>query len=277
MVMDPGLLTVATCHFLISICDREQVAQVRGRPIYKITHVALIPLSSQADADKAITAARAHVTRQNSAPGRGAEDSDSDSEEGAPSVTDSLLEDHVTAPPPSADAGAGQKGTAQARTSVAEDVMQRKGVYGRFADKWFSRKGWSADNRRLQGLRSDEDLRAKNVPANVDSIVSPEDADPPSPPNLAKDVADPVSPKDIPTALQGDNEATTVALLPKILQTTQMYFSSGNFFFAYDYDISHGIGQQSSSSSLPLFQQFDPLVRKRHSRCYATQRQLTPC
>ncbi|KAH8643578.1 hypothetical protein IG631_01041 [Alternaria alternata] len=38
-----------------------------------------------------------------------------------------------------------------------------------------------------------------------------------------------------------------------------MYFSSGNFFFSYDYDISHGIGQQQPSSSVALFKQFDPL------------------
>ncbi|KAK7179208.1 hypothetical protein DPSP01_011758 [Paraphaeosphaeria sporulosa] len=56
-----GLLKIATSYFLISICDCEQVAQIRSKPSYKITNVALIPLSSQADADKAITSARDHV------------------------------------------------------------------------------------------------------------------------------------------------------------------------------------------------------------------------
>ncbi|KAI4705431.1 hypothetical protein J4E81_000313 [Alternaria sp. BMP 2799] len=260
-----GLLKVATSYFLISISDREQVALVRGKPIYKITDVALIPLSSQADADKAIAATRDHLKRRNRAPGLEDEDSDSDSEDGAPSVTDSLVEDSSSTPSEVKDSVTGQKGSAQRKTSVAEDVIQRKGVYGRFADKWFSRKGWSADNRRLQGLSSEENLAAKNVPQNVDSGVPKEEEQPKSEskpdaiPTDDKDISEPVSPEAIPKALGGEKDAATVALLPKILQTTKMYFSSGNFFFSYDYDISHGIGQQQASSSVALFKQFDPL------------------
>ncbi|KAI4929907.1 hypothetical protein J4E85_004528 [Alternaria conjuncta] len=260
-----GLLKVATSYFLISISDREQVALVRGKPIYKITDVALIPLSSQADADKAIAATRDHLKRRNRAPGLEDDDSDSDSEDGAPSVTDSLVEDSSSTPSEVKDSVTGQKGSAQRKTSVAEDVIQRKGVYGRFANKWFSRKGWSADNRRLQGLSSEENLAAKNVPQNVDSGVPKEEEQPKSeskPDAIStddKDISEPVSPEAIPKALGGEKDAATVALLPKILQTTKMYFSSGNFFFSYDYDISHGIGQQQASSSVALFKQFDPL------------------
>jgi hypothetical protein len=250
---------------LISISDREQVALIRGKPIYKITNVALIPLSSQADADKAIVATRDHLKRRNRAPGLDDEDTDSESEDGAPSVTDSIVEDSSSAPSEVKDTVTGQKGTAAQKTSVAEDVIQRKGVYGRFADKWFSRKGWSADNRRLQGLSSEENLAAKNVPQNVDSGMPKEEEQPKTEskpdaiPTSDKDISEPVSPEAIPKALSGEKDAATVALLPKILQTTKMYFSSGNFFFSYDYDISHGIGQQQPSSSVALFKQFDPL------------------
>jgi hypothetical protein len=250
---------------LISISDREQVALIRGKPIYKITNVALIPLSSQADADKAIVATRDHLKRRNRAPGLDDEDTDSESEDGAPSVTDSIVEDSSSAPSEVKDTVTGQKGTAAQKTSVAEDVIQRKGVYGRFADKWFSRKGWNADNRRLQGLSSEENLAAKNVPQNVDSGMPKEEEQPKTEskpdaiPTSDKDISEPVSPEAIPKALSGEKDAATVALLPKILQTTKMYFSSGNFFFSYDYDISHGIGQQQPSSSVALFKQFDPL------------------
>jgi hypothetical protein len=176
------------------------------------------------------------------------------------------MEEPAPAPSEVKDAVTGQRGSAEPKTSVAEDVMQRKGVYGRFADKWFSRKGWSADNRRLQGLSSEENL-AKNVPQNVDSVMATEEEQPKSQskpdaiPTDDKNIEEPVSPEAIPKALSGEKDATTVALLPKILQTTKMYFSSGNFFFSYDYDISHGIGQQQPSTSVPLFKQFDPLVR----------------
>jgi hypothetical protein len=181
-------------------------------------------------------------------------------------VTDSLVEDSSSTPSEVKDSVTGQKGSAQQKTSVAEDVIQRKGVYGRFANKWFSRKGWSADNRRLQGLSSEENLAAKNVPQNVDSGVPKEEEEPRSEskpdsiPTDDKNIPESVSPEAIPKALGGEKDAATVALLPKVLQTTKMYFSSGNFFFSYDYDISHGIGQQQPSSSIALFKQFDPLV-----------------
>lgn len=233
------------------------MAQIRGKPIYKITDVALIPLSSQAEAHKAITSAHEHAHRH-SARADG-EDSESDDEDDAASVTDSLVEEGTTATSEVKDPVTGQLGPAQPSTSVAEDVIQRKGVYGRFADKWFSKKGWSADSRRTQGLSS------ADVPKNVDS--TPNDTEQPAKvkdietlPSHDKDTPKEVNPEDIPKALEGQKDATTVALLPKILQTTRMYFSSGNFFFSYDYDLSHGIGNQQPSSSLPLHKQFDPLV-----------------
>ena len=37
------------------------------------------------------------------------------------------------------------------RTSIAEDVIDKKGVYGRFADKWFSKRGWNVEKRRALG------------------------------------------------------------------------------------------------------------------------------
>ncbi|CAO2652657.1 Nn.00g009400.m01.CDS01 [Neocucurbitaria sp. VM-36] len=268
-----GLLKVATSYFLVSICSREQVAQICGKPIYKITDVALIPLSSQADADKAIATTREHVKRHSRALGAAEDATDSESEDDAPSVNESLVEEAATARSEVTDSPTGQKGAAQRKTSVAEDVIQRKGVYGRFAEKWFSRKGWSADSRRLQGLSSEEDLAAKNtpVPDNVDSLVSPKEDEHPTSeskpdaiPTDDKHVQEPLSPEEIPKALSGEKDATTVALLPKILQTTRMYFSSGNFFYSYDYDISHGVGEQQPNSSLPLFKQFDPLFFWNH-------------
>ncbi|KAF2864958.1 SacI domain-containing protein [Massariosphaeria phaeospora] len=255
-----GLLKVATSYFLISICGREQVAEVRGKPIYKITDVALIPLSSQADADKAIVAASEHAQRHIKTQGNTEDDSASGSEDDAPSVTDSLLEESVSPLRDVTDPLTGQKTTRERRTSVAEDVLQRKGLYGRFADKWFSTKGWSSDSRRLN-----EASTGKGVPKNVDSTVPTEEEHPTSAPDpnalptTDKDVSGPMSPAAIPKALEGATDSTTVTLLPKILRTTKMYFASGNFFFSYEYDISRGIGQQQPNSNLPLFKTFDPL------------------
>ena len=264
-----GLLKIATSYFLISICEREQVAQIRGKPVYKITDVALIPLSSQSDADQAIVSARDHVQRHRKTQGLGEDDYDSDSEEDdAPSVTDSLEEDAAPSPRGVKDPVTGQQG--DRRTSVAEDVMQNKGVYGRFADKWFSKKGWKADKRRAQGMSSDEDLH-KTLPKNVESVLDAGEvsASPANPAAVDGEGASiPVSPEEIPKALDGNTDSTTIALLPKILRTTKMYFASGNFFFSYDHDLSRGIGLQQPSQSVPLSKQFDPLVRPilRHHR-----------
>ncbi|KAF2266535.1 hypothetical protein CC78DRAFT_513664 [Lojkania enalia] len=260
-----GLLKVATSFFLISICGREQVAQIRGKPVYKITDVALIPLASKADADKAIVFTNEHLQRHKKAEGDGEEESETESEYEAPSVTDSLEEETISPPTEVKDSLTGQKGPAGRRTSVAEDVMQKKGLYGRFADKWFSKKGWSAESRRVQGLSSDEDLVKKHKPQDVESTVAPEEEQPASPvkPDALilpeKDGREPVSPEEIPKALGGSKDSTTVALLPKILRTTKMYFASGNFFYSYDYDLSRGVSQQKPLSGLPLFKQSDPL------------------
>ncbi|OAG03782.1 uncharacterized protein CC84DRAFT_1165960 [Paraphaeosphaeria sporulosa] len=259
-----GLLKVASSYFLVSVCDREQVAQIRGKAIYKITDVALIPLSSQTDADKAIVSARDHAQRHRKAQGRAEDEYDSESDEDdAPSVTDSLEEDTPAPPTQVKDPVTGQRGPADRRTSVAEDVMQRKGVYGRFADKWFSKKGWKTDKRRTQGMSSAEDLR-KAMSTNVESIPNDEGGPlSPSKPDALpvedRDVPEPVSPEEIPKALAGDKDSTTIALLPKILRTAKMYFASGNFFYSYDYDLSHAVGKQQPSSTVPLSKQFDPL------------------
>ena len=259
-----GLLKVATSSFLITICGREQVAQVRGKPVYKITDVALIPLASQSEADTVITSTQEHLHRHSKARHTD-DDTDTESEEEAPSVTDSLVEDGTHTPTEVKDPLTGQKGPVDRHTSVAEDVIQRKGVYGRFANKWFSRKGWSADSRRTQGLSSEEDLVARKSPTNVDSTgPTEEEGVPPTDklPSDEKTTPDAVKPEDIPKALEGEKDANTVALLPRVLQTTKMYFSSGNFFFSYDYDLSHGVANQAQNTSIPLFKQYDPLVSK---------------
>ena len=257
---------MATSVFLISICGREQVAQVRGKPIYKITDIALIPLASQSEADQAITSTRGRLHRHSKARGIEEDDTDSESDDDAPSVTDSLVEETTHNHAEIKDPVTGQRGPAEKRSSVAEDVMQKKGVYGRFADKWFSRKGWSSESRRTQGLSSEEDLAAKTVPKDVDSTGPTEEADASRSddiPNTEKPTSDSVKPSDISKALENDKDATTISLLPRVLQTTKMYFSSGNFFYSYDYDLSHDIGTQPENASVPLFKQYNPLVSYR--------------
>lgn len=261
-----GLLKVATSVFLISISGRQQVAQIRGRPVFKVTDVALIPLSSQAEAEQAIASAKEHIQRH--AQDRAMEDASSESEsedDDTVSAIDSLDGTGTALEGDANVVSAGQKSASERRTSVAQDVIHNKGLYGRFADKWFSKKGWSAESRRNQGMSSEEDLAVSKAARNVDSTL-PEEEDNERATRKNDKLSAPddqvpkaVSPGEIPKALSGEKDLTTISLLPKILRTTKMYFSSGNFFFSYDYDLSRGIGQQHAQTSLPLYRQSDSL------------------
>ncbi|GME25158.1 Synaptojanin [Neofusicoccum parvum] len=264
-----GLLQAAKSSFLIAISRRELVAQVRGKPIYVVTDVALIPLASQAEANNAIAQARESQKRHRGSEGNG-EDSGSESDTDTDTDTSS---DHLTVdeslpdtPPQEAEKDATTATALDQRTSVAEDVIGRKGVYGRFAQRWFSRKGWSAEGRRMQGMSSDEDLAQK--PKSRSPAPAPQD----EPAAAAATASSPVSPpasgfaatvkptQELAENLPKPSDNTTGTLLPKILKTTKLYFSSRSFFFSYDFDLSRSLGKQREThSSLPLFKLYDPL------------------
>lgn len=265
-----GLLKIASSSFLVSIASRDLVAQVRGKPIYVITDVALIPLSSQEDANGAIVAARENLKRkQRLADIEEDSESELDEEEdddGTGTVSDvESLHESIPDQPAPLDTGASKH---QRRTSVAEDVIEKKGKYGRFVGSWFSKKGWSTEKRRNQGMSTAEDVNRKG----------PQDAAQGSEESLKEQVkADQVadesgevaqlgkeplsSPEEVPKALEGPTDQTTLALLPKLLRTTKLYFGSRNFYYSYDFDLSRRLDKQTPASSLqPLFQQYDPLV-----------------
>lgn len=253
IVPNPGLLTVSpTISYLISITRREQVAQIHGKAIYMITEVALTPLSSQREASVSIVqtanALQGHVDGETSE-----SDSDVDAEE------ESVANDDVDDDDAPGELGGGRPVLPTKKSSVAEDVMARRGGYGRFAQKWFSKNGWTADRRRNLGLSS----------GDTDT------AEPPKSPSL-ETMKEPASQEDPDTAaVAGDSQQTEVqkadegarkasaSLLPKLLRTTSLLFgSSGSFFFSYDYDITRNVRSRNSDkhgSGRPLCQEVDPL------------------
>lgn len=234
-----------------------------------ITDVALIPLSSQADAEKAIVEARNTLQRRTKTSGDDDDDSTdtdtlADYDGRSLNETDSL----PSSPPPEVEKSVKAGSSHKRRTSVAEDVIGKKGLYGRFADRWFSKSGWSDGGRRMQGMSSEEDLTRKQQPKSPESAIvdanSDEDAETSLEPvasNAEGDDATSLSPTEIPEAPNAPAGNTAISLLPKILRTTKLYFGSRSFFFSYDCDISRSFSKQSEiSPSLPLFQSFDPLV-----------------
>ncbi|MCJ1228694.1 hypothetical protein MMC12_005355, partial [Toensbergia leucococca] len=72
VLANQGLLTVASTSYLISITRRQQIAQIRGKPIFVVTGVVIIPLSSQSDARNAIQEAKESLKKEFGDAGLGA-------------------------------------------------------------------------------------------------------------------------------------------------------------------------------------------------------------
>lgn len=259
-----GLLSVASYSFLISITQRQQVAQILSKPIYAITNVGVIPLSSQAEASKAIVQAKRSVRRRSGGESvQSGEDSDySDSEAlgtsldaagvGGANVDHEV--DDMPASPESSESLYQVKGGREKRDSIAEDVIGRKGRYGRFASHWFSKKGWSAEKRSSQGMSSTGSVDAFPPLAPVTAATA----------TTATSFDDGKSGNEVVSnpRVKEDVDEQTSKLLPKLLQYTKMLFRGKHFYMSYDYDITRRFGVEDMAKSyLPMHRVADPLVR----------------
>ena len=127
-----------------------------------ISDVSLVPLSSQDEATKSILQTKATLKKAPSGTDGVLSDSDvsDDDEDKAEHDDDGISEaSPVSAELPPADDLASQErpdGPNRSTSNVAEDVIEKKGQYGRFADRWFSKKGWTSDKRRTLGMSADE-------------------------------------------------------------------------------------------------------------------------
>ena len=253
-----GLLNLASSSYLVAISKREQVAQIRGKPIYVITNVALIPLASQSEAQHAIQHAK--TTLKSNKP----ESLDtSDDEDDSGSTVDDEHDDNASVGMPDEPLNV-PKGSVNKASTVVADVIKNKGQYGRFAQRWFSKGGWKSDGIRKQGMSASEDdlsMEQKKqaqdaLPDNKKDEVESAPVDTQTQPSstteeeLATETT-PVAPGD----------TTLATLIPRILKTTNLYFTSRSFYFSYDYDLSRSLSrQESTSASVPLHKRFDPLV-----------------
>ena len=147
---------------------------------------------------------------------------------------------------------------------VAQDVINRRGQYGRFAERWFSRKGWTSERRRAQGMSADQEEKSEDSQVGEQAISNQVDIDHQSLPK--EDDTQPImtsyqASKDGP-AVASTTKDVTSSLVPRLLRTTKMLFASHSFFFSYDYDITRRLGdQKTKSADLPLHRNVDPLVR----------------
>lgn len=251
-------MKLASTSYLISIARREQVAQIRGKAIFVITDVALIPLSSQADAEHEIVEARkASKLAKPETLDSGSEEDDDDR---SPTIAEEDEHDDasVTADIPEVP----KPGAIQKTTTVVADVIKNKGQYGRFAQRWFSKGGWKTEGRRKQGMSSEENLSLTAEQKKQAAESLPEDKqDETENAPLGTEVTEIEESASAEESAVPPTETTLQSLTPRILRATKLYFASRSFYFSYDYDISHSLSRQEpSSSNLPLYKRFDPLV-----------------
>ncbi|OIW28528.1 hypothetical protein CONLIGDRAFT_576879 [Coniochaeta ligniaria NRRL 30616] len=245
-----GLITVSRFSYLVSITRRQQVAQIRGSPIYVITEVALTPCSSYQDASAAVASTAAALKRQQESDNTEVDDESSDNDE----LSASPPVEAADPDPTSEDEGRPQNVHRRSNSSIAEDVISRKGSYGRFAQRWFSRTGWALDQKRNMGLTTSDKDEQKEQPQKKVEDQKPE----------AESAAEAVQPlpensEDAAAAVEDPNIPAAGGLLPKLLRTTQILFgSSRSFFFSYDYDITRSALNTTSAPLVPLHEHADP-------------------
>lgn len=219
-----GLITVSKLSYLVTITRRQQVAQICGHPIYVVTEVAVTPCTSKGGAEEAIRRTSDHLSRQSRDSGNESDSSEEDVE--FPSRTSDEVDDAVI------EDGDARPGSARSR--VAEDVIRRRGSYGRFAQRWFSRSGWTLDQKRNMGLSN-----APKVPET--GSVATETSD------QTQEGLEQVAPSE-------------PELLPKLLRTAQVLFgSSRSFYFSYDFDLTRSLDERSvpPNTETPLHNQVD--------------------
>ncbi|MCJ1419814.1 hypothetical protein MMC32_006170 [Xylographa parallela] len=260
-----GLFTVASSSYLISISSRQQVAQIRGKSVYVITGVNIVPLSSQSDANKAIELSNASSKKAANRVSAGlASDSDASEDDNEVAEHDqaSNTEDDDPTIPHTPEAGKSEasasQGADEKSSSVVQDVIGRKGQYGRFAEKWFSKKGWSVERRRMQGMSeadSEESGNNNRKAPGIENTVAGEDS-----PDTPTKVPDKHDQREEIKEAQADPSAVADNLTPKLLKTTKMLLSSHSFYFSYDHDITRRLGtSQTKNSDVPLHKLVDPL------------------
>ena len=147
-------------------------------------------------------------------------------------------------------------------SNVAEDVIGRKGLYGRFADRWFSQRGWNMGELKST-IMTDESVATGTI-SGMDGNAESVQERPVIVPADSAERSDDRAPLGSMNVQDSQRDNITSTLLPKLLRTTRMLFGSGNFFFSYEVDITKSPmateNPASTTSHVPLHQIVDPLV-----------------
>ena len=214
-----------------------------GGDIFVITGVVAIPLSSLKQANDAIEKAKADASAQN-AETAGYDSDHEDLEQG--NSLDSYVEGGGQR---AKDSTSTDANSARSKPSLGSNSPGGgpRGDYKRFAQGWFSRKGWSPEK--------DADKRDQTEPGNETNTLNKLLAETTS---SNSTIAQSSGCKTTGEAFPGKQaqgstgetppsknvEGIASSLLPKLIRTAKTLFGSRNFFFSYDYDITRRLGAQ---------------------------------
>ncbi|KAE8554224.1 hypothetical protein EYB25_002762 [Talaromyces marneffei] len=248
-----GLLDIASSSFLIPITQRKEVAQILGKPIYAVTNVAIIPLTSQDDANRAIIQAQSTSKQCEEESDQNTTDDASGSE--ATSEADSGDEGIITSPAVNFD-NPGE----QSQSSVAQDVIENKGRNSRFVLTWFSRKRLGAAESSPPRSKSDpypsKTEKARDTsPAQAEPLQESEEVrtEAEAAPAVEKAAEDVESQSQL-------TSSKAIELMPKLLRTAQLplHVLADRIYFWNKHLIQPFIdgGDAARSFVLPLIQGF---------------------
>jgi SacI homology domain len=235
-----GILYLASSSFLIAITRREQVAQIFGKPVYVVTDVAFLPLSSQQEASIAIKSATEARKTTESAPDSDLSDSDTEDYKQSTKAEDasSPTDDHQPLP------------KSESSTSIAQDVYAKRGQFGKFASQWLSRRGWGVGQAAGQPNTTANVSPSAGATAHGDATAA---ATPLKPEDAAAEMAD--------QSASADPTQTSIdAMIPKILRNSRLILTSKSFFFSYDFDLTRRTSLWKGAVEAPLKSKLDPLV-----------------
>ncbi|KAJ5491328.1 hypothetical protein N7539_002895 [Penicillium diatomitis] len=254
-----GLLSIASYSFLVSISQRQQVAQIQGRPIYAVTNVAIIPVSTQEDAGRAIDQARKEALQT------GADldtESEEEEEEDVDRTTD-RVEMEISSVPSSPVRETPPHQRDMSVSSIAEEVIGKRVRFGSFAANWLSRKTPGLARPSASDRESLESPFEKSPRESVDGSGRKDEATKTAEAAIPKEVEEHSEAQPDP-ALPGEADRPVAEqasqLLPKLLRWTKVLFASRNFFFSYDYDLTRSFeAQELWNAHQPLHKRADPL------------------
>lgn len=265
------MITVSRFSYLVSVTRRKQVASIRGLPIYVVTEVALTPCSSHNDAAESVAKTATQIDNQAGGGDTAGDDTDATADDDSDIDAQSIKSDEVPTDDEEVRAADVKGGPAAGKKeSVVQDVMSRRGSYGRFAQRWFSKSGWQQESKRNMGWsRSEEAVNVVGKDKTPSATAGAEaGADPKAPAAVKEDQSAPEA-AGVPVKEAKEEGMASPALLPKLLRTTQILFgSSQSYFFSYDYDLTRSLARQPSgngSSAEPLHRRVDPMYFWNHN------------